>query len=68
MEKCPHCGRTLVTLETDLGGETVTMRSCSACDTRTWTRNGEPVDLRDVLDLTESQRTPKVEARRPSRR
>jgi transcriptional regulator NrdR family protein len=50
--KCPKCQtRELVVIEMRVGGEMVTLRSCSACDVRWWeTRNGA-LSLSGVLDL-----------------
>ena len=28
------------------------MHSCSVCDLRSWERDGQEIDLREVLDLT----------------
>jgi hypothetical protein len=32
------------------GGADVVLEACSTCDQRWWSRNGEPVDLRILLD------------------
>lgn len=47
--RCPRCHRTLVEITINLEGDEVTMRSCSACDHRSWQREGEAVDLEGVL-------------------
>lgn len=49
---CPKCrvaGVTEINLE--LRGSSVTMHSCSRCDTRWWDQAGDTVALRHVLDL-----------------
>jgi transposase-like protein len=49
---CPRCTNSrLVEISMTLAGERVLLRSCSACDTRWWNREGEPIALRDVLQL-----------------
>lgn len=47
---CDH-GHT-VTIDIDLSGRHVTMRSCSACDRRWWSDDGGVIDLTAVLDIT----------------
>jgi hypothetical protein len=39
----------LVEIGLTIDGDRLMMRSCSACDTRSWHRNGETVDLDGVL-------------------
>jgi hypothetical protein len=34
--RCSGCGRAFVEILLDVGGREVTMRSCSACDVRSW--------------------------------
>jgi hypothetical protein len=49
---CPRCRNSrLVQISLTLAGEHVQLRSCSACDTRWWDREGEPIALHDVLQL-----------------
>lgn len=67
METCPTCGKQVVRLEVTVGGEELTMKSCSRCDKRSWERNGDAVDLTEVLDLTTDvnrRDTPRSRARR----
>lgn len=52
MNQCPTCGKQMVRFEVRVGGQDLAMRSCSDCDTRRWERNGDEVDLTEVLDLT----------------
>lgn len=51
---CAHCGRPgPVELEMKVkSGQTLTMLSCSACETRSWLADGEPVEMADVLKIT----------------
>ena len=46
---CPSCGRQLVEISLDVGGEDVRMRSCSACDLRSWHTEDGPVAIDGVL-------------------
>ncbi len=34
--RCSGCGRAFVEIVLDVGGQQVTMRSCSSCDVRSW--------------------------------
>jgi hypothetical protein len=44
----------MVEIGLTVDGSGLVMRSCSACDTRTWHRDGEEVDLDGVLhDISE---------------
>jgi hypothetical protein len=47
--RCPRCDRFTVEITIRLEGVDVTMQSCSACDHRSWEREGESVDLDGVL-------------------
>jgi endogenous inhibitor of DNA gyrase (YacG/DUF329 family) len=47
--KCRTCGETVVEIELLLDGEPLTMRSCSACDTRSWHRGADEIALGGVL-------------------
>jgi hypothetical protein len=38
-----------VEIELTVDGSDLVMRSCSTCDTRTWRRDGEAVDLDGVI-------------------
>jgi hypothetical protein len=44
------CEGNVVTIVLHVRGEEVTMRSCSACDRRSWARSGEGIELRSLLD------------------
>ena len=46
---CELCGRTHVEVELDVWGETLTMRSCSNCDSRQWVGPDGVLDLATVL-------------------
>ncbi|HET7490023.1 MAG TPA: hypothetical protein VFJ85_19020 [Acidimicrobiales bacterium] len=53
---CPKCKKSgLVEISLTIKDRAVTMRNCSACDTRWWHSDGEPVELPGVLELA-SQR------------
>ncbi len=48
--RCSGCGRAFVEITLDVGGDEVMMRSCSACDLRSWHRaDGEALPLDGVL-------------------
>lgn len=44
------CRGNVVTITMYVRGEAVTMTSCSTCDHRTWSRSGERLDLRSLLE------------------
>lgn len=46
---CPRCASALVEIRLDQAGQEMVMRSCSTCDTRWWSRDGEDVALGSVL-------------------
>lgn len=49
MAVCPNCGNELVEIGLTIDGSRLMMRSCSVCDTRSWHRDGEAVELDGVL-------------------
>jgi hypothetical protein len=51
---CATCGRPgPIELEMTVGGgQTLTLLSCSRCETRSWLADGEPVSMDDVLKIT----------------
>ena len=51
---CASCGKPgPVELEMKVkSGQTLTMLSCSTCETRTWLADGEPVPVADILKIT----------------
>lgn len=53
-QECSRCGRARpIELEMKLkSGQTLRMISCTRCETRSWTADGEPMELDDVLRLT----------------
>jgi hypothetical protein len=55
-ERCQTCSRRLVEITITADGRPLTMRSCSNCDTREWTRASDPVGLDGVLDELASPR------------
>jgi hypothetical protein len=64
---CERCGGSLVSITITVSGEPRTMRSCSACDHRTWLASGAPVDLGGVLaELHDTRRGALVPSGRSS--
>ncbi len=61
--ECPQCGsRNVININLSLeNGEPVEFYSCHQCDKRWWHKDGETLDLPNVLELA------KREPRRPSR-
>lgn len=45
------CGDLVVITTRGGDGCEVTLRSCGSCGLRSWSRNGQPTPLRDLLDL-----------------
>jgi hypothetical protein len=63
---CERCGGSLVSITFTIAGQPRTMRSCSACDHRTWLASGAPVGLDGVLaELHDTRRSALVSAARP---
>jgi hypothetical protein len=63
---CERCGGSLVSITFTIAGQPRTMRSCSACDHRTWLASGAPVGLDGVLaELHDTRRSALVAAARP---
>ncbi len=54
--RCPECRSSLVEIEVSLGDTHLTMHSCSRCDRRWWDRDGDLIELQDVLQLAASRR------------
>jgi hypothetical protein len=46
---CRACGNELIEIALTIDGSRLTMRSCSTCDSRSWHRDGESVELGGVL-------------------
>ncbi len=46
---CATCAEALAEINMVIDGKPLTMRSCSHCDTRSWHRGDEAVDLGGVL-------------------
>jgi hypothetical protein len=61
---CERCGGSLVAITFTVGGEPRTMRSCSACDHRTWHAGGAPVGLDGVLAALHNTRRVPTPTRR----
>jgi hypothetical protein len=56
---CERCGGSLVAITFTVSDEPRTMRSCSACDHRTWLAGGDPINLDGVLaELHDNRRVP----------
>lgn len=49
-ERCLGCRSTMAAIDFVIDGASFTMRSCTECDRRLWTRGGSSVGLEDVLD------------------
>ncbi len=49
MSTCRACGNETVEIALTIDGSHLMMRSCSICDTRSWHRDGEWVELDGVL-------------------
>ena len=47
VHSCPSCLAPLIEIRL---GEELTLRSCSSCDSRFWTRGVQPTDLDGVLN------------------
>ena len=55
--RCPRCQTPFVEITITLGAAEATMRSCSQCDRRFWSSEGEHVELDGVLsDLSDARR------------
>jgi hypothetical protein len=54
VDQCPGCGkgRPIELQMTTRTGQVLTMLSCPRCELRTWTSDGEPVPMDQVLKLT----------------
>ena len=52
--RCSRCDNgSVVELEMSTKtGQKLALASCTRCETRTWTSDGEPVEVQDVLKLT----------------
>ena len=48
--RCDRCGNTQVEISLTIAERPVTMRSCSRCDRRSWSSEGESLGLGGVLD------------------
>lgn len=46
---CPECGDPVVEINLLIDGQAITMRSCAECDTRSWHRDGQEIELGGVL-------------------
>ena len=55
---CPKCSvRRTVAIAVSLSGRTVTLHSCSNCDTRWWDdEDGSVINLREVIDMATVRR------------
>ena len=49
--RCGACESPLVEIRIVRGETTVSMRSCSTCDTRSWEADGRPAALPDILEV-----------------
>ena len=63
--ECPRCGsHDVININLALEqGDRVAFYSCHRCDKRWWHKDGEPVDLPDVLDMARrTKRAPAADA------
>lgn len=49
MSSCQGCGHEVVEIGLVIDGARLVMTSCSTCDTRSWRRDGDPIELDGVL-------------------
>jgi len=49
LSSCPRCAAPLVEIRLAAAASNLVMRSCSRCDGRWWSRDGESADLHEVL-------------------
>jgi hypothetical protein len=49
VKTCRECGHEQIEIGLMIDGSRLMMRSCSVCDTRSWHRDGESVELEGVL-------------------
>lgn len=49
MAVCEICGNEVVEIGLNVDGSRLLMRSCSVCDTRSWSRDGDGIELDGVL-------------------
>lgn len=49
MAACEVCANEVVEIGLNVDGSRLVMRSCSVCDTRSWLRDGDGVELEGVL-------------------
>ena len=53
MPACPSCGSADITrIEIDLDAGGLEFFSCRTCEEKWWQREGESIDLAEVIDLT----------------
>ena len=48
--RCDRCTSVMIEITLTVSERPVTMRSCSQCDRRSWTADGEPLGLGVVLE------------------
>ena len=51
-DSCARCGGKVIAVPVDVGPDHLTIIRCARCDNHRWERDGEVVDLEEVLDLT----------------
>ena len=55
--RCEACDEEMVKINLLIDGESLIMASCSNCDTRSWHRGADPVELNGVLHDLSATRT-----------
>ena len=68
MTECDRCGSAVIEVPLDLGADRLAIVRCARCDSHRWERNGEVIELEEVLDLTASTWGSRTAARGGARR
>jgi hypothetical protein len=55
--RCDRCGAVVMEIDMIVDSVRLNMRACGSCDLRTWRRDGEVHELRDVLDEIDATHT-----------
>jgi hypothetical protein len=56
--KCPQCGATdVIEIKNKIDDIEIDFLSCHRCEQKWWDRSGEPVSLREVLDIVRRARS-----------
>jgi transposase-like protein len=56
--KCPQCGAVdVIEIKNKIDDIEIDFFSCHRCEEKWWDKSGEPVSLRDVLDIVRRARS-----------